>query len=142
MPAEGEICLIPQMLSSMNNLRTLLLVECHNLPFILALNPKKNDSKLVLCPGLEELMLYVKERDQFRIKPLISMAKERASRDAKLSSITIVGMDELVPGMEVFKLREHVGHMEYRVDDALPDWDTIPGDSSDDNNDSSDDGSD
>ena len=70
------------------------------------------------------------------------MAEERASRDAKLSSITIVGLDELVPGTEVFQLREHVGHVEYRVDDALPDWDTIPSESDDDSDDSSDDESD
>ena len=70
------------------------------------------------------------------------MAKQRASRDAKLSLITIVGLDEPVPGTEVFKLREYVKHVEYRVDDALP---NIPyegdddGDNGDDNsNDESD----
>ena len=66
------------------------------------------------------------------------MAKARVSRDAKLSSITIVGLDGLVPGTEVFKLREHVEHVEYRVDDALPEWNTIPGSDDDSSDDESD----
>ena len=135
-PAKGEICPIPQMLSPMSNLRILMLAECHNLPFILALSPEKNDSNFVLCPALEELILYIKTRDQFHIKPLTSMAKGRASRDAKLLSITIVGMDELLPGKEVFKLREHIKHVEYRVDDTLPNWNTIPGGGDDSNGES------
>ena len=54
------------------------------------------------------------------------MAEERASRDAKLSSVTIVGLGELVPGKEAFKLRKYVGRVDYRVDDAPPDWDGNP----------------
>ena len=59
------------------------------------------------------------------------MVRERASRDIKLLSITIVGMDELVPGKEVFELREHIERVHYRVDDASPEWDDLPGGSSD-----------
>jgi len=115
----------------MDNLRILILTKCHNLPFILSLNPEKNTSGLVLCPNLEELVLYIKLRDQFHIGELVSMAKKRASRGAKLSSITIVGLGELAPGKEVFKLREHVTHVEYRVDDAPPDWDDLSDESND-----------
>ena len=130
-PAEVENCQVFQTLSSMDNLRTLILTKCHNLPFILSLNPEQNSSKLMLCPNLEEIVLYIKSQDQFHIKQLISMTRERASRDARLSSITIVGLGELVPGKEVFKLREHVTYVEYRVDDAPPDWDHLSDESSD-----------
>jgi len=132
-PRPGRVggCPMFQVLSSMNNLRTLILIDCHNLPFILTLNPEKNPSELVVCPNLEELVIYVKSRDQFYIKYLISMAEKRASRDVKLSSITIVGLGELVPGKEVFKLREHIKHVHYRVDDEPPRWDYLPDESSD-----------
>jgi len=130
-PAEVEKCPVFRTLSSMNNLHTLVLTKCNNLPFILALNPNEAPSNVVLCPNLEELVLYIKSQDQFRIKRLISMAKGRASRDVKLSSITIVGVGELAPGKEVFKLREHIERVHYWVDDEPPDWDDLPGESGD-----------
>ena len=123
-----EECPVFQTLSAMTNLRTLVLTECDNLPFILALNPDKNSSKLVLCPNLEELVLYVESQEWFRIKYLLGMTKERASRGVKLSSITIVGLGELAPVEGIFKLREHVTRVDYRVDDAPPDWDELPSD--------------
>ena len=110
----------------MKNLRTLVLTKCHNLPFILALNPGETPSNLVICPKLKDLVLYTKEWNGFHITEMLSMAEERASRDAKLSSVTIVGLGELVPGKEAFKLRKYVGRVDYRVDDAPPDWDGNP----------------
>lgn len=117
----------------MNNLHTLTLTKCNNLPFILALNPEENSSKLVLCPNLEELVLYIALRDQYHIEHLDNMAKKRALRNAKLSLIKIVSVGGLVPGREVFKLREHVTHVEYGVNDAPPSWDFLPGKGSDEN---------
>jgi hypothetical protein len=107
-------------LSFMEDLRTITLTQCNNLPFILALNPDKNPSKLVLCPKLEGLILFVKPRKTFNIPDLINMAKERASKGAKLPSITIVGLGELMPGKEAFKLREYVAHVDYRVEKEPP----------------------
>lgn len=85
----------------------------------------------MLCPNLEELVLYIKLPDQFHIGDLICMTKKRASRGVKLSSITVVGLGEFAPEKEVFKLREHVTHVECRVDDAPPDWDDVSDESSD-----------
>jgi hypothetical protein len=112
-------------LHRMKDLRTLTLIQCKNLPFILALDPDQIPSKPVPCPKLEELVLYVESRDTFNIPELMSMAKERASGGAKLSSITIIGLGELVPGKEVFKLRAHVAHVDYRVGEQPPNWDDI-----------------
>jgi len=95
-------------LDRMRQLRTLTLIRCYNLPFILSLDPERNPSGSVLCPELEELVLYIKARKLFNIVELMKMAKERASKNAKLWLITIIGLDELIPGKEVFKLREHV----------------------------------
>ena len=55
--ADVEKCPIFRTLSSMNNLRALILTQCHTLPFILALNPEETPSKPVRCPSLEELVL-------------------------------------------------------------------------------------
>ena len=120
-----------RLIHHMKDLRTLTLIQCINLAPILALNPIHNPSKLVPCPNLEELVLYVEKRDAFNIPELMSMAKERASKGAKLQLITIVGLGEVVPGKEVFKLKEHVAHVEYRIEEEPPNWDSVPGAESD-----------
>jgi hypothetical protein len=74
---------------------------------------------------LEELTLYVEVRKEFYILELMEMAKERALRGAKLRLITVVGLGELVSGKEVFKLREHVTHVEYRFEESAPKWHSI-----------------
>ncbi|KAF9643332.1 hypothetical protein BDM02DRAFT_1523315 [Thelephora ganbajun] len=117
----------------MKDLRTLILTQCFNLPFIFVLDPDHpghHPLKGVPCPNLEELVLYIEAWDAFNIPELVSMAKHRASKGAKLRSITIVGLGELVPGREVFKLREHVTHLEYRFEGNPPKWDSIPNDES------------
>ena len=113
-------------LRSMEDLRTLTLTECNNLPFVFTLNPNKSTDKIVLCPKLEEITLYIKLPDQFHINELLSMAEERSLRGAKLAGITIVSMDGLAPPMEVFQLRKHVSRVECKFDDTLPAWDTLP----------------
>jgi hypothetical protein len=112
-------------LRDMKDLSTLTLTQYNKLPFILALDPDHNHSKRLLCPKLEELVLYVENQDAFNIPELIHMAKERASRGVKLSSITIIGLGELVSGKEVFKLRDHVARVDYRVEEEPPEWDDI-----------------
>ena len=112
-------------LHRMKGLRTLTLIQCNNLPFIHALNPDKNPSKHRLCPELEQVVLYVEEQTAFNIPELMCMAKERASAGKKLSSITIVGLGDLMPGREVFKLREHVTSVDYKVEDKPPNWDSV-----------------
>jgi len=114
----------------MNTLRTLVLAMCDNLHFILALDPQKNRSKLMICPDLGELILYIASQDQFHIGDLLTMTKERALRGAKLRSIRIVGLGGLTPAEGVYSLREHVAHVDYKVGDAPPDWDHVPGEGS------------
>ena len=75
---------------------------------------------------MENLILYAKHWSLSSVVPLVRMAKNRASRGAKLSSIMIVGLDDPVL-REVLELKEHVTHMEHR-DDGWPAWDDVPGD--------------
>ena len=116
-----------QTLRPMNNLRTLTLIDCTDLPFLFALNPKHNRSNTVVCPKLEELVLYIrKQQDQRCVDGLLEMVKGRASRDARLVTVTVVCSWELAPA-EVFGLRRYVSRVEHRTDDESPRWDTVPG---------------
>lgn len=104
----------------MKNLHKLTLTHCLNLPFILALNPEQNLSGTLVCPKLEELVLYIMTGAWFYIKEMLAMVKERASSGAKRSTITIVCSQEFVLAKEVLKLREYVSRVEYRLDDVVP----------------------
>ena len=124
---EAEKCPVFQTLSRTNELRTLVLIKCTNLSFILALDPEENPSNLVFCPKLEEVTLYIRPQDMFHSSHLIRMAKNRASRGAGLLSLTIVGLGELVPGKEVFDLRKYVKRVECSIEDEPPMWDDCSG---------------
>ena len=118
-------------LSRMKDLRTLTLTRCNNLPFILALNPDQNSLKCVLCPKLEGIVLYVKGLESFNVEGLMGMAEERASAGMKLTSLTVIGLGELLPWWEVFKLKKYITHMDYKVGEKSPRWDEVPGDEND-----------
>jgi hypothetical protein len=112
----------------MNALRTLTLSDCLGLPFIPALNPNRIPYKAVVCPKLDEFVLYISTRDQLCINELLGMAKERRSRGAKLMAIRVVCPQEFVLAKEVLKLRGHVTSVEYRLDDVGGfQWYKIPG---------------
>lgn len=129
-PAGADRCpAVSQALSSMGNLRTLVLVRCNPLPFVFVLDPRQDSSEPAACPNLWNLTLYIEAWNQFPTKQLITMAKNRASRGAGLSSITIVCPQEFVPGEEMIRLKEYVTHVEYRVGDNLPTWDALPDES-------------
>ena len=129
-PAKTEKSPVYLTLLLMNNLRTLTLIDCLNLPFVFALNPNRNPSRTVVCPKLEELVLYImdKDKDWSCIDELLEAVKERASRGSKLPAITIVCPEEFLPAKQVLKLKEHVSRVEYRLDDVAPGWDAIPTD--------------
>jgi len=71
----------------MNNLRTLTLTNCLNLPSAFALNPNQNPSRTVVCPKLEELVLHTmdKDKDLACVNELLEAVKERASSGSKLA---------------------------------------------------------
>jgi len=129
-PTKTEKSPVYPMLLLMSNLRTLTLTDCLILPFLFALNPNRNSSRAVVCPKLEEIVLYImnKDKDWPCVDELLEAMKERASRGSKLPAITIVCPEEFVPAKQVFKLKDYVSRVEYRLDDVAPGWDTIPDD--------------
>jgi hypothetical protein len=124
-PPEIEKSLVFQTLLRMNALHTLTLTDCLNLDFVFALNPGRTPSKAVVCTELEEFVLYIESGDRFCIDELLEMAKERASRGAKLSAITIVCPQEFVPAKEVDKLKDCVSSVGYRLGGTVPEWDYV-----------------
>jgi hypothetical protein len=124
-PAELGDLLSFQTLLFTNRLRILILTDPFLLPFTHALDPEQNLPNIVLCSNIEELVLYFQDRSLLDVEHLIRMAKNRASRGAKLPSVTLVDMSSNGLKEEILELREHVTHVEYRVGDALPLWDDI-----------------
>ena len=125
-PARIETSDVYKTLRPLEDLRTLTLARCGNHPFISALDPDSTPENIVLCPKLEEIILYIERSDRLYVEQLMSMAEERALRGAKLPAITIVSTESLAPTKEVFQLRKHVSRVEYKFDDAPPAWDTLP----------------
>ena len=112
----------------MNDLRTLTLIKCKNLPFICALNPKEDNSDAVACPNFEELVIYLKGFDWSYTSGLKEMASARTRRYTKRPSITTIGLGNMLPKEKVFALREYFPRVEYKVDVESPEWDdTNPG---------------
>ena len=125
---EIEESSVLQLLPLTNDLRILTLIRVDYRRFVRALNPKKNETCTVLCPQLEELVLYFESWDQANAKELVEMASERAKKEhSKLSSIKIVGLGGYHPGEEVSSLKEYVSRVECTSEDSLPGWDTIFG---------------
>lgn len=117
---------IVQTLSSANSLRTLILIDCYELPFILALG-QPSPSNLLPCSNLERLVLYFRHLSPGDVGYLMTMAKNRASMGAKLQSIAVFHLRGHGIGREVSTLGEHVTHVEYRVISELPAWNEVPG---------------
>ena len=109
-----------QTLFPMNNLRTLTVAGCTNLPLLVALNPTRNTSNTVVCPYLKELILYAQTREEeLYTESLLEMAKGRASIGAGLSTIAIASRWEVISEDELSDLRGCVQHVEYRECDKV-----------------------
>ena len=63
----------------------------------------------------EALILSIEELYSIYITDMLDMAEGRALGGAKLSSIAIVGPGGVMPGKDVFKLRDYVTRVDYRV---------------------------
>ena len=123
-----------QRLSSANNLRTLVLINCEDCcSFIRMLDPRRNRSNFVLCPNMKELIFEVESWKWTYTKDLVETLRSRASglrgTASRISSITWVSRDgklsEYGQLETLFKAMRHVD-VECRVSNAPPDWCQIP----------------
>ena len=108
----------------MTDLRTLT-VSGKNLDTIIySLSPRQKPSSVVVCPRLEELVLYpCGGREPFMIWGMVHMVTARAARGAKLECVRIVSRD---PRMQkrVLELAKHVSRVE-----CIPEVDAASDDS-------------
>lgn len=81
----------------------------------------------MLCPQLEELALYFERWERADARELVEMASERAKKQSKLSSITIVSLGGYYPRKEVSSLKKCVSRMEYTSENSPPSWDAVFG---------------
>lgn len=125
-PAQVEECPVFQALSSTNNLRALTLIDCNHLLFVHALDPEQHPSNFVLCPDMEQLNLHVRRRRRFDLRHVIEMAKNRASRGARLPSVTCANQDGSLAKKQMFELKQHVTHGRYQIGRLPPAWDDVP----------------
>ena len=112
---------INRSLPCMNDRRTLVLIQCHNIHpcFESQAQPLKG------CPNLEELVLYVRVREEFYAQESTKTARKRASRGARVRPTVVVGLGELVSG-KVFKLRERVTpRVGHRIEENPSRWGSI-----------------
>jgi hypothetical protein len=110
-------------LLSMNNLRTLTLSLCKNLPsFILVLGPDPNSMNPIACPILEALVFRTEER--FEIERMVEVASARALGGVPFKSVRIINRGELVLREGVMELLKHVSHVEtsFETSDKAPNY--------------------
>jgi hypothetical protein len=131
---EIEDCPISQTLSSADNIRTLVLYleDCDSYVYIRALDPEQNPSNVVPCPNMEELVFYLRYTFMLNVNHLVSLAKNRASRGARISSVTIVDVKDSGEEPNLSRLREYVTHVKWISRYiGMPCWDLLPGDADD-----------
>jgi hypothetical protein len=129
---EIEDCPIFQTLSSADSIRTLVLIDCDNHVFARALDPEQNPSNLVPCPNMKELVIYFYYPFLVDFNYLVTVAKNRASKGARFSSVTIVDVNCIGENCDLPILREYVTHVKWILRRSkLPRWDLIAGDAED-----------
>ena len=90
--------LLRRALLPMKNLCAITISRRKNPPsFIRTLDPDLNQSNALICPKLEEIFLQINRKDACDVDSVERMAAVRASRGAKLKSIRVVNLAELVP---------------------------------------------
>ena len=105
--------LLYRALLPMKHLRTLKLTQCE-MPHTLvhALHPTMSPSGAVVCPELKKLVIELEYRGTLDIEKIVGTVAARASRGAKLRTVSIVregrGMDSQ---LDVSGLKKHVVHV-------------------------------
>ena len=132
----GASC-VYQTLCLMKNLQSLTFTGHPHLSFILALNPKRNASKKVICPKLKELVVSIRERkDENPAEELFEMVEERALKGTRLSTLVFAYSPRITPEAFDFDFSRYVSDVRCRPDHILPAWDILPGETDDDGYDS------
>jgi len=108
-------------LRSMENLRSMILVDCSSQAFsvLQIMEPE------VICPSLRKLTVYLSREDSFSATKLKGLLPTRKECGIPLDTVILVVEDEheRVPDNVLGKLRRYVGEVEFRIDPQVPWWD-------------------
>ena len=108
-----------QAFESLPNLRSVSMVHCDNTILLRAL---KHPTRHLTVPKLRTLRLYLDPQREISGESLMELVKYRASNSARLEELSILSQEVIVPVAEVMALRPHVGVVEYKMDDSIPDF--------------------
>ena len=109
-------------LRSMENLRSIILVDCSSQAFITVLQITEPG---IVCPSLRKITIYLSPEDLFSPIKLEGLLSARKKSGVPLDTLILIveGEDERIPDNVLGKLRRYVGEVEFRIDPQVPWWD-------------------
>lgn len=102
---------------SLPNLKSILMVHCDNTVLLRAL---RQPTRHLIAPKLRILGLALSPQREVSGEELMELVKYRASNGVRLDELSIFAPEVIVPVAEVMALRQHVGVVEYKMDDSTP----------------------
>jgi hypothetical protein len=109
-------------LRSMENLRSITLVDCSSQMFITVLQIAKPE---IICPSLRKLTIYISPEDSLSATKLEGLLSTRKERGVPLDTLILIAEDEheRISDNVLGKFRRYVGEVEFRIDPQVPWWD-------------------
>ena len=107
---------------SMENLRSIILVDCSTQVFIAVLQMTEPE---IVCPSLRKLTIYLSPEDPFSVIKFENLLFTRKERGVPLDTLILIAQDEdeRIPDNFLRKLRRAVDEFEFRIDPRVPWWD-------------------
>jgi hypothetical protein len=107
---------------SLPNLESILMIHCDNTALLRAL---RHPTRYLTAPKLGMMKLYLNPQREVSGEELMELVKYRVSHGARLEGLLIISPDVVVPVAEVMALRQHVGIVEYKMDDSVPSFENL-----------------
>jgi len=107
---------------SMENLRSITLVDCSSQAFITILQTTEPE---IVCPSLRKLAIYLSPEDSFSATKLEDLLSTRRKCGVPLDTLVLVveNEDERIPDNVLGKLKRYVNELEFRIGPQVPWWD-------------------
>jgi hypothetical protein len=106
----------------MENLRSITLVDCSSLLFIVVLQTMEPE---IVCPSLRKLAIYLSPEDSFSAVKLEGLLATRKEYGVPLDTLVLVAEceHERISDNVLGKFRRYVDDVEFRIDPQVPWWD-------------------
>jgi len=107
---------------SLPNLESILMVHCDNTALLRAL---RHPTRHLTAPKLKVIRLYLDPQREVSGGELMELVKYRVSHGARLEEFLVTSSELVVPVADVMTLRQHVGIVEYKMDDSIPNFENL-----------------